>query len=273
MRSEITALRPRVPRSSASRESEPSRLTSSRAPRAALTFRPADILHKYIAAYARHGRHGFARCSSSRELSIDNARSNPRSLDGNASGSPSARIATYCAVHLPIPGISHRRRRNSSESTTPSNLIFPLLTARASARIVSARAPVSPTDVSFALARVSADGNSRVSPAGPANGLPNVLAMRPASKVAPFTVTCWPRMARTASSNPFQLPGTRNPGSAWMLAVSAGSVRKRLHDRCPVCVEVKHRANAFDDAEQRSRIGEVDAHQKRVARVIERYRE
>ena len=31
-----------------------------------------------------------------------------KSPDGKASGSPSARIAMYCAVHLPIPGISHK---------------------------------------------------------------------------------------------------------------------------------------------------------------------
>src|SRR5580765_4643504 len=69
-------------------------------------FSPAAILHKYIAAYARHGRQGSARDSSSRGLVTPEARSSPRSLDGNASGSPRARIAMYCAVHAPIPGTS-----------------------------------------------------------------------------------------------------------------------------------------------------------------------
>lgn len=55
------------------------------------------------------------------------------------------------------------------------------------------------------------------------NGLPKALTKRPARVVAPFTVTCWPRIARVASSKPFQQPGTRRPGSASMLAANAGS--------------------------------------------------
>src|SRR4029077_17513917 len=117
-----------------------------------------NTLHKYIAAYARQGLQASARCSNSRALPRESARSNPRSLDGNASGSPRARIATYCAVHLPMPGISQRRVRNTSLSITPSNLILPEQTARASARMVSARPPVNPTSTGLGVARISGVG-------------------------------------------------------------------------------------------------------------------
>src|ERR1700727_2028173 len=92
--------------------------------------------HRYIAAYARHGLQASARSSRSRALFNPTARSRPRSLDGNASGSPSARIAMYCAVQLPIPGISQRRAKNASQSTIPSKLIRPSHTARARPRMV-----------------------------------------------------------------------------------------------------------------------------------------
>ena len=47
---------------------------------------------------------------------MDIARKSPRSLEGKASGSPSALIATYCAVHFPMPEISQSRVSNNSES-------------------------------------------------------------------------------------------------------------------------------------------------------------
>jgi hypothetical protein len=87
------------------------------------------IFQRYMAAYARHGRQASARCSSSRELSNFRACRRPRSPVGNASGSPRARIATYCAVHFPMPGISQSRVRKASESAILSKLICPLQTA------------------------------------------------------------------------------------------------------------------------------------------------
>ena len=85
-------------------------------------------------------------------------------MEGNASGSLNARMATYCAVHFPIPGTSHRRARKTSESTTPSKLIFPSETARASARIVSARCAGKPMLATFASASTAAAGNKCVIP-------------------------------------------------------------------------------------------------------------
>ncbi len=61
------------------------------------------MFQRYIAAYARHGRQASARRSSSLELTTPEVRRSPRSPDGKASGSPSARMATYCAVHFPMP--------------------------------------------------------------------------------------------------------------------------------------------------------------------------
>ena len=118
------------------------------------------ILQRYMAAYARQGLHDSARCSSSREVVKSKAHRRPRSVDGKASGSPRARMATYCAVHVPIPGISHRLLRNASVSTTPSKLILPVQTARAKARMVSARPPVRPMSPSFAAARTSGVGET-----------------------------------------------------------------------------------------------------------------
>ena len=117
------------------------------------------ILQRYIAAYARHGLQALARCSKSRGVLEAVACRSPRSAEGNASGSPSARMATYCAVHFPMPGISQSRFRKASESTIPSKLIRPSQTARARVRMVSARVPITPRRARFASARTSGAGN------------------------------------------------------------------------------------------------------------------
>src|SRR3954451_10339191 len=70
------------------------------------------VCHRYMAAYARHGRHSCDSRSSSFALRIPAACSNPKSLAGKASGSPKARIATYCAVQLPMPGNSQNLAAN-----------------------------------------------------------------------------------------------------------------------------------------------------------------
>src|SRR5205085_11004250 len=60
------------------------------------------LLHRRIAAYARHGRHASARASNSRMLQLPAALRNTRSPSGNASGSP-RRIAMYLALPGPSP--------------------------------------------------------------------------------------------------------------------------------------------------------------------------
>src|SRR5678816_573689 len=64
--------------------------------------------HRYMTAYARHGRQASASVAASFVATgpcpLPSAARTPRSPAGNASGSPSARIATYSAVHGPMPG-------------------------------------------------------------------------------------------------------------------------------------------------------------------------
>ena len=61
------------------------------------------------------------------------ARRTPRSVGMNASGSRSARIATYSAVQGPMPGSRTRARRTSSGWAPGSITTSPLTTASASA--------------------------------------------------------------------------------------------------------------------------------------------
>ena len=61
-------------------------------------------------------------------------------------------------------------------------------------------------------AMVSGSGKAWVRPGiSVATGVPCAATSFPASMVAAWTVICWPRMARTASSKPSQAPGTRRP--------------------------------------------------------------
>src|SRR5690606_27827065 len=72
----------------------------------AVPARSIASFHRWITAYARHGRQASARAPDalavSRELSVGSTFCSTRSSAGNASGWPSARIAMYCAVHGPM---------------------------------------------------------------------------------------------------------------------------------------------------------------------------
>jgi hypothetical protein len=62
-------------------------------------------------------------------------------------------------------------------------------------------------------ATIAGEGKSRArSRWGVCAASPNAFAKRPAIVVAAFTVTCCPRIARTAISNPSNAPGSRRPG-------------------------------------------------------------
>ena len=93
-----------------------------------------------------------------------------------------------------------RRRRSATAAAKPC-----------SART---RAPVSPSADRSASATAAAFGNSCVRPSGamPAHRLADRArrARPPAPSPAP-TDTCWPRIARTPSSNGSSAPGTRRP--------------------------------------------------------------
>ena len=67
-----------------------------------------------------------------------------------------------------------------------------------------------PIDAMSASTRASGRGNTTCTPSP--SGSPQRLAMRPVIVVAAATEICCPTIARIASSNPFQAPGTRSAG-------------------------------------------------------------
>ena len=73
--------------------------------------------------------------------------------------------------------------------------------------------PMAAMSSTLASAKWPGEGASRFRFAkGVVNGCPYFVDRRPARVVAPTTLTCWPRTARTASSKVLHAPGTRNPG-------------------------------------------------------------
>ena len=96
----------------------------------------------------------------------------------------------------------------------PSSRTLPSQTARARPRSDSARARGRPTAVRSASASLQALGG------------PNCSTRRAASVLAPRTVTCCPRIARTANSKGSQLPGSRSPPDLGTIALSAGDFLK-----------------------------------------------
>jgi hypothetical protein len=147
-----------------------------------------------------------------------------RSPARNASGSPSARIAMYCAVHGPIPGSDWRARVVTSGVATAVNATWPASTALASVRMASARDLITPTSSIGAVTNCAGVGKRRSTPSPASTTVPNRLARRPAMVVAAATDTCWPRMARTASSKPSHAPGVRRPGCRFRTGPSQGSL-------------------------------------------------
>src|SRR5215470_3462333 len=187
--------------------------------------------HRCITAYARQGRQASPAASTARARVSPSAFITPRSVCGNASGQESARIAMYCAVHSPIPGNARSSSSVASMSAFGIRTRRPSATARASATTVRARALGMPRRATRPGGRAAtrlAGGNSVVSEAnGVAIGSPKVAAKRPARVRAAATVTCCPRIARTAISKPSNAPGTRKPGCRFanvpnVCATSAG---------------------------------------------------
>jgi len=138
-------------------------------------------------------------------------RRSTRSEERNASGSPSARRATYCAVHGPMPGIRTSLATISAadavRSSVPSAIDF------ASALIAATRDPVSPSPARSAAAISAALGNRRSSPAmGVTNRGLARSTMRRIKVIPAAKLTCWPTIARSAHSNGSHTPGIRRPG-------------------------------------------------------------
>ena len=78
-----------------------------------------------MTAYARQGRQACDRRSSSAVVVLPVIRRRTRSPVGNASGSPSARIATYEAVHGPMPGSAVRLVMTSALSASGESVKAP----------------------------------------------------------------------------------------------------------------------------------------------------
>ncbi len=156
--------------------------------------------------------------------SRSNARRTPRSVATNASGSRSARIRTYSAVHGPIPSTRKSVDVASSGSPSPLRSRSPLATSSATRRIAPARREVIPSCSSGASISRSASGKSiATTPSGRDNGSPKRDAMRQSIVRAPGTETCCPVIARTASSKPSAAPGTRTPRLLRMSGRRVGS--------------------------------------------------
>ena len=124
-----------------------------------------------------------------------------------------------------MPGSSASRAVVSAGPAPGSRLSRPAAAAVASARSVRCRLVVRPSPDRSAPASSAGLGNSAVSPAGLPGGAggPCCAASRPANVRAAATETCWPSTARTASSNPSKLPGTRSPGRARTSGASSSS--------------------------------------------------
>ena len=193
-------------------------------------------------AYARHGRHASDRRSSARARQV--AR-HPAQHEIAAR----KRVRLAERTHRDVlggpvadPGKGQQRRdRRASVRRAARAMMPPLATARASERIVSARAGITPARSTSACIRAASASETAASrPAPPATGASRTARpCVPASVVAPRTEICWPRMARTASSKPSQAPGVRIPGcrasgprsSGSSAQVSGDDRRDRRRDR------------------------------------------
>ena len=183
----------------------------------------------------------------------------------------------YWAVQSPMPGSALSWSMVCSARAGVFRSSWPLSTACASAMMAAWRwrtMPSTPSASGEACANTAGVGNRRVScgqgAAGDAesdvagdaesdaesdaegdiaNGSPKACAIRFVNVQAAATVTCWPTMARTATSNPSTQPGTRMPSvpakcapstalmaagsasrssAARMRAITVGSTQRKL---------------------------------------------
>jgi hypothetical protein len=132
----------------------------------------------------------------------------------------------YAAVQSPMPGSVSSLAMVCSTGLVVRSNVGSLITAAASEEMAAARAPGMPMLDRSACASAFGSGNRTLrslAEGGPMRRWPNVAASRPASVDAADTLTCWPSIALTASSNASHAPGTRNPERAARRRASAGS--------------------------------------------------
>ena len=171
---------------------------------------------------------------------------------GNASGSPSARIATYSTVQGPMPGSASRSRRARSRSAPASSSTRPSRSAAQTPRSVSLAALRHREHVVVGLGQRGGAWGRRASAIRRARP----AARRGAARCAPRA--CGPPRPRSAaraprarrSRVPSTQPGTRSPGRAATSGASSGSLASSGGDRDGIGVEVEQPAAARDgDAE------------------------
>ena len=148
----------------------------------------------------------------------------------------------YWAVQSPMPGSWRRAARVASTSALADRSSWPPSTARASATMAAWRwrtMPSWPSASPSAAANTAGVGNSLSSPGqGVSTGAPNCRTRRSARVRAAATVICWPSTARTASSKPSSVPGTRRPSplgkkgcSTALMAAGSASRSSRARTR------------------------------------------
>ena len=162
-------------------------------------------------------------------------------------------MAMYCAVQGPTPGSFSSAATVAGTSAEGSSRRRPAATSFASATMARARAPITPREAiseGSSAASLAAVGKRRLKPSrGVSIGSPKACTRRAAVPVAALTVTCCPRIARTAVSNPSTAPGSRKPG--WFAAsvprteaISSG--RQARSKRCFTRERTEGRAPASD---------------------------
>ena len=120
----------------------------------------------------------------------------------------------------PRPESRQRLERSLDLRPRPAKSTRPSAAARANVRIVSTRLPGMPM-----LAKSASATHSGVTE-------PQRSTSRRISVPAAATVTCWPRMVRTHSSNGDHAPRGRMPGTLAMRRFSTGERRRCLWMRC-----------------------------------------
>jgi hypothetical protein len=167
---------------------------------------------------------------------------------GKASGQRSARMAMYCAVQSPMPGrpSARPRGRHIGAAVQCSAVVHRARQGHDGRLALLARCPVGPARRLLACASTAGAGNRReqLRATGVSMGSPKRSTSRCASVRAAATVICWPSTARTASSKPSSVPGTRRPSPCGKAPCSTALMA------CRVGVQVERGAHAADHQRQ-----------------------
>ena len=159
----------------------------------------------------------------------------------------------YWAVHGPMPGNATQRSAKSS-SVRSVRKSTPAIDHRARYRAHRVGASTGQADhgqVGIGQCIRCREQMFRVLGRTPdGNGCPKRCASLAASVRAAATLTCWPRIARTAISKPSQPLGRRRPGPASYQGRQAFVCAKHARNGIGIRVQVEHPAQPLHDIEQ-----------------------